>query len=693
MNFLIIPLVILCLIIQTSHAYSYDIPPHKQIVVEAAEVWVDIPQEIRDHLSGENKLDRFPCSANYDIGDDIFVGSGEEDREESQAYFCILSEHTITNEGRNGVVEHFWNPDFPTLTPSGLKQRGYNCGSEEGLYNLGLPDLSPVLTPSCGENFDSNYRLAQDLWDNKVIPFYKSGRMGESYYWLGRVAHLLSDLGVPAHVHLTPHDPIIGEKDLYEDFVSATVVRKIAERSSLVSPEYRFECFPNLPCEFDWTQIYPSPTNLFKLFWYTAQKTQYWASKSKKREDLVSIGNNSYKKLDGFSEAFNPSLWQGEASPISNPQELVGKKKTVNAKLEAMADALVPHALKAVAGLYRLFWLETHPPIGPVVFEGLGLDFLPNALSADGSTIVGYLPPVPVHAVRWTASGGLELLNEAPEAVSGSAANAVSADGKVIVGTMFIPDHEVFRWTEATGMMGLGDLPGGIVHSLASGVSVDGSVVVGTGHSGIVEAFRWTQTEGMNGLGTLGFYPSSMASAISSDGMVIVGESAGAFGNPEAFRWTELGGMNGLGDLPGEPSGWSRAAAVSANGSVIVGSSLVGPNWQVFRWTQSEGMVSLGTLPGGGDAGASGVSGDGSLIVGLVHFCCPGRAEWFIWDSVNGMRNLKDVLLNEHEIDITGWTPNQAPGIFISAEGQTIAGRGVNPSGQSEVWMVRNFMP
>jgi len=125
----------------------------------------------------------------------------------------------------------------------------------------------------------------------------------------------------------------------------------------------------------------------------------------------------------------------------------------------------------------------------------------------------------------------------------------------------------------------------------------------------------------------------------------------------------------------------------------VVGQSLVGPNWQAFRWTQSEGMVSIGTLPGGGDAGANGVSGDGSLIVGMVHFCCPGRNEWFIWDSTNGMRNLKDVLMNEHGIDITGWKPNQAPGIFISADGHTIVGGGVNPSGQSEVWIVRNFMP
>jgi hypothetical protein len=38
----------------------------------------------------------------------------------------------------------------------------------------------------------------------------------------------------------------------------------------------------------------------------------------------------------------------------------VGVPAEVEAKLPQMADALIPHALRAVAGLYRLFWLETN---------------------------------------------------------------------------------------------------------------------------------------------------------------------------------------------------------------------------------------------------------------------------------------------------------------------------------------------
>lgn len=682
---LITTLVVVILAQSVAFLYAYEIPAHRRIVVEAARVWADTPQEIIDHLSGENEVDNF-CFADYDPRDDIYVGSAEEDLESTPlpplAPLCgIINEHTTTNEGRNGFLEHFWNPDFPITGPTGVERRGYNCEGYS-LYNLGLFNVS--IFPACGDHFDSAYRLAQDIWDNKVIPFYRQGRIGEAYYWLGRVAHLLSDMGVPAHVQLRPHDPIISSKDLYEDFVDEGMVKRIARRVNIRGREYRFECLPNLPCDFDWSRIHTNPTNLFKLFWYTAQKTQYWAGMNKK--GLASFGNEVYSTFSGSFEVFKPTLWNGKAIPFQDPVRLKIKSQRKKA-LRQMSDALIPHALKAVAGLYRLFWLETHPEIGPVVFQGLGVDFFPSGFSFNGSVIVGQSFTSPSHALRWTEANGLEALTELPGATS-SGARDVSRDGSVIVG-LVTGLAGAFRWTETTGMEDIGDIAGGAEISSASAVSADGSVVVGTGHSGIVEAFRWTRTEGMTGLGTLGGFPASEAFDVSADGSVVVGYSVSSSGR-EAFRWTEAEGMVGLGDLPGDPFD-SIATAVSADGSVVVGQSLVGPNWQAFRWTQSEGMASLGTLPGGGDAGATGVSGDGTLLVGLVNFCCPGFNEAFVWDSVNGMRKLQDVLVNEHGIDLTGWTLSQAAG--ISDDGRTIVGIGMNPLGQGEVWIVRNFMP
>jgi hypothetical protein len=50
-----------------------------------------------------------------------------------------------------------------------------------------------------------------------------------------------------------------------------------------------------------------------------------------------------------------------------------------------------------------------------------------------------------------------------------------------------------------------------------------------------------------------------------------------------------------------------------------------------------------------------------------------------LWDAANGMRSVQDVLLNDFGMDLSGWLLRQAKG--ISADGQTIVGIGVNPSG------------
>jgi len=135
----------------------------------------------------------------------------------------------------------------------------------------------------------------------------------------------------------------------------------------------------------------------------------------------------------------------------------------------------------------------------------------------------------------------------------------------------------------------------------------------------------------------------------------------------------------GLGALPRAPS-FSHAFGVSADGSVIVGSS----EYEAFRWTSSEGMVGLGDLPGGRfDSQAAGVSADGSVIVG-VSFSTSGD-EAFIWDTTNGMRTVMDVLSPDVGAALDGWKLFEA--WAISVDGQTVVGVGTNPSGTQEAWV------
>jgi probable HAF family extracellular repeat protein len=326
-----------------------------------------------------------------------------------------------------------------------------------------------------------------------------------------------------------------------------------------------------------------------------------------------------------------------------------------------------------------------------------------TAVSADGSTVVGYSESgvnnpggTPRYqAFRWTAASVIAL-GDLPGGNFYSEPYAVSSDGSVVAGYSSDAEHfhQAFRWTEDNGMVSLGRLPppgvnpGGFAGgNYAQGMSADGSVIVGGGQG---EAFRWTASDGMVGLGLLpGDLGFTLANGVSADGSVVVGWGTNASSLEEAFRWTAGGGMVGLGDLPGGGFG-SYANAVSADGSVIVGSSRAASDYtHAFRWTAGGGMQDLGLMPGYGSwatpplSVATGVSADGSVVVGFAS--SPTSNEAFIWDEVNGMRQLDEVLAGLG-LDLGDWTLTMATD--ISADGLTIVGRGQHPfNGVTEGWI------
>lgn len=121
-----------------------------------------------------------------------------------------------------------------------------------------------------------------------------------------------------------------------------------------------------------------------------------------------------------------------------------------------------------------------------------------------------------------------------------------------------------------------------------------------------VAAGAFGEPPSFQGLGLLPGQNQSRACALSADGSVVVGES----GNT-AFRWTANGGMVVPGYLQGGTT--SRATGVSADGSVVVGRTSVGG----FRWTSAAGMSALGPLQSGFSSYPNAVSADGSIVVGF----------------------------------------------------------------------------
>lgn len=361
-------------------------------------------------------------------------------------------------------------------------------------------------------------------------------------------------------------------------------------------------------------------------------------------------------------------------------------------------------ALGAV-GLAAVFVWPTLVSAGS--FQGLGVfpgewpeEASPYDISDDGTVIVGAINTpgeIEQEAFRWTEETGFVRLGNLGGKYPDSAGVGISADGLVVVGSSISPSSgfwwEPMYWSAATGMVALGNLQGGLFDGLAVAASADGSVIVGRSSSALApnsygEAFRWTAETGMVGLGVLTQtdFIYSLGWGVSADGSVVIGTAKTPNGT-EAFRWTEVEGMVPLGDLPGTVRPNSVGMDVSADGSIIAGYSRLnsGPQrTKAFRWTDTTGMMDLGSLPGTDYTYASGISADGSVVVGRARSASGSVA--LIWDEAHGMRSLRDTMLEAGLAQaIEGWVFESTDA--IAADNLTVVGSGLNPAGQREAFI------
>lgn len=316
----------------------------------------------------------------------------------------------------------------------------------------------------------------------------------------------------------------------------------------------------------------------------------------------------------------------------------------------------------------------------PLLFTGLGhpygvYDSRATAVSADGSTVVGVITPIPgspqpQQGFRWTRVSGLSGLGTLGAGGS-SEAYAVSADGSVVVGSAtFGSDSLAFGWANTVGMIALSP-PGRF--SSAADLSDDGGVIVGSCFFAAVFQDGTCKSLGAG----------DQAHAVSGDGSIIVGTTY-VFGVGYT-AWRRVGTLFlDLGDLPGGDLSTSPDD-ISFDGSVIVGSAQSTFGTEAFRWTSSTGLVGLGDLSGGDFfSRAHAVSADGSVVLGSG--TSTSGPEPFLWDQTNGMRELARVL-EGLGIDLGGWVLDQATG--ISADGRTLVGYGLNERGLREAWLAQ----
>ena len=302
----------------------------------------------------------------------------------------------------------------------------------------------------------------------------------------------------------------------------------------------------------------------------------------------------------------------------------------------------------------------------------------------------------------WSSSTGMVTVGNLPSNYFESEAYGVSPGGRYIVGgSSSYAGHQAFMWSRETGIFGLGDLPGRDFLSIAQGVSAGGRVVVGYSDSaenrdGSWQAFRWTPEHGMEGLGFLNTVDRkhSLANDVSADGSMIVGSSEytqDGRTRMAGFRWTQIAGMTLLDGLPWRGTiGTSEARAVSSDGGYAAGFSASDLGYEeAVLWGPDNQPRSLGYLPYDGKAHygslAMDVSRNGRVVVGTADQVL-NEHHAFVWTEHTGMMKLTDALRhNGIDVEELGWSLHIA--WSVSADGHWVAGQGRNPDGNYEAYL------
>lgn len=316
-------LLVLVLLISPAILSAHDnIEVHPYIVEQAFFLWPNATNHeiyrylgygYRDH-SGQDFWTIIPACQNARSGSRITEGAKEEDDYDPIDNVCNIDVSHPDQIGK-GYYHHFYDPDMP--------------GTHNGLMN----DLGAAY-------------FAGQYWETAKALYQNEGTRPTAYWYLGRIAHLLGDSSVPAHVHRDIHIPFI-DPDSYETYV-------LSQYKLWGSSDAR---------SLDATDPVPPDWKLEDLFFNLAERTQFFPS------DHIS-GNVSNTDPEWFLGWPDPAGW----NIIS-----ADKSYIPDDKLKVMGDKLMPLVIQYTAALYRLFWYDVHPEDRPLMPSPAGQEMFTYA--------------------------------------------------------------------------------------------------------------------------------------------------------------------------------------------------------------------------------------------------------------------------------------------------------------------------
>lgn len=270
----------------------------------------------------------------------------------------------------------------------------------------------------------------------------------------------------------------------------------------------------------------------------------------------------------------------------------------------------------------------------------------PYAISPDGRTVVGGFSPA--NGFRYDVGSG-RLARFAPE---GRAVypNAVANGGRIVAGVaenaIVVVDGEV---------RDLRPMPGDAA-SAASAVSADGVAVVGYSQSenGAYRAVRWKGRQ-MGLLGKVPGYVDMHARGVARGGGVVIGGAYTPGKTVRAFLWTEMLGARLL-PVP-KGTNESIAEAITPDARYAAGSASSRTRTSAVRWTLAKGTVlRLADIPGADSASALAIDPAGRFAVGYA------GEKAVIWDATGRAIPLQSFLA-ARGVPAAGWSFEQVVGI------------------------------
>jgi hypothetical protein len=279
------------------YAEAYVCPVHKQVVDYARELWADEPwmSEIEAYLGD---IEGGACT--YDHAEDYL-------------------DHVWDYYGTDGeciTITHFWEPDN------------------------GLGDI--MHTTQC--NGQNAAWKAMILW-GMALGEYHSGDKHQAYEYLGHVAHLLTDMSVPAHAHDDSHVFYGGDTfdDKYMNQPGNCNIENAGPPECLYTNEkerLRYEGILNPE----------GPDKLLWLFYTTAQLAGMYAS------DEVD-GNTSANSIPSISvdfSVFDPGD-ECDDEGVVECDDWDDSDSQCNPCLRVIRNNSYLRSIRAVAALYKLF--------------------------------------------------------------------------------------------------------------------------------------------------------------------------------------------------------------------------------------------------------------------------------------------------------------------------------------------------